>query len=167
MLFLKPLCHNADFPQPPYKMSADQDDSLDALGSAAQVGLERKFGRTVQRAHAGDRPSKVGKWLSWGVIVIAVVYVVPQLTSTRAFLFGVSQATKLADAEVVLEAARQAVERHRMINRSLPAQVPLAALNALVSMETTASDTYVLRFDANGIRARMDSAGNFATDAPA
>ena len=80
-------------------------------------------------------------------------------TAIRTILFGLPAKTKLADAEMVLEAARSAVEAHRSINRTLPERVPLAALDALVKMELLPGGTYTLFLEVNGVKARMDSSG--------
>lgn len=137
------------------------DDSLDGLSKAAQAGLERRL-TLVSAPHAGRWPI-VKLWVGLALVAFACWVMFSHYGAMRVFLFGVPQETKLADAKLVLEASRQAVERYRAINQTLPLQVPVGALGGLVRMEASSETTYRLFFEANGIRLEMDPNGTVIT----
>jgi hypothetical protein len=143
-------------------MSGKFDDNLDSLGADAQHGLQRRV--NIAKATPSRLWPAIKRGIIWGVIAIAFWTIFSQAMAMRALLLGVSTETKLADAQIVLEAARQAVEGHRTINRTLPQQVPLSALAALVRMESTSAASYRLIFESNSVRASMDASGNMTTD---
>jgi hypothetical protein len=140
-------------------MQHQPDDNLDALGGAAQAGLEQRRSRIAAKAENGSRLPQLKRWASWAILIAAITFVLSEASTIRAVLFGLPTKTKLADAEIVLEAARQAVEAHRKITREIPNRVPLAALDALVRLELTADGSYRLVLEANGVTAQMDAAG--------
>ena len=59
------------------------------------------------------------------------------------------------------EAARQAVESHKSSTGQIPERVPLAALDALVQLETTPNG-YRLRMRGTGAGLQMDEKGQWA-----
>jgi hypothetical protein len=73
-------------------------------------------------------------------------------------LFGVSQSAMQVEAQTVLNAARAAVEKHHELTGQWPDQVPLPALEALVSMQSDVAG-YQLTLVLDGSSWRMDQYG--------
>ena len=95
------------------------------------------------------------------LVVVALAVLFAQGPELRRQIFGVPQAAIQLQAESVLNAARAAVEQYRKTNGSLPDRVPLAALDAMVTMEPSDSN-YQLTLVLDGKAWQMDSQGTLS-----
>ncbi len=133
------------------------DDSLDiqALGAKAHHALQK----VADQDGSGGALNSSGRsfffWLKLVLVAGLAVFFLSQADGLRRQLFGVSQATTQLEAQAVLKSARAAVEQHRKETGALPDRVPLAALEALVTLEHTGTD-YQLKIVLDGKTWTMD-----------
>jgi hypothetical protein len=122
---------------------------LQALNLQAHNAVMANANRPLPSASVGPLGMT---WLSWVKLALAlslVIYLLAHAGELKRQLVGVSSSTQNLEAQAVLKSARAAVEQHHRETGFWPDRVPLAALDALVSMKRTGSD-YQLQFDLNG-----------------
>lgn len=113
--------------------SPDDPLDIDALVTAANQHVER----AADRQHPRTRSALASApWVKITLLAGALVFLFMQGLELRQQLFGATQAAVALQAQSVLTAAQAAVELHRKETGELPDRVPLAALDALVAMES-------------------------------
>ena len=140
---------------------SSEDNDLQTLGVAAQRQIDRK----TQQQDTRQQPRQIAglclaAWLKLlaGAILLLWLWSNSQ-TLVRTWL-GVSAGVAQAQSEAILKAARTAIEQHHKATGQWPQQVPLPALDALVTMERHGAD-YQLSVTLDGRGYSMDSSGNF------
>lgn len=141
--------------------SPSESPDLQALVSAASRHIEHAADK-----HARQESHAVGNfvfayWPKIFLVVVAIAVLFAQGAELQRQFFGVPQGAVQLQAESVLTAARAAVEQHRKTNGSLPDRVPLAALDAMVSLESN-DGSYQLTLVLDGKKWQMDHQGTFS-----
>jgi len=121
------------------KPSNDHVD-IDALVSAAHHQVERAADQHHRNEHAARSVMATAPWGKITLLLGALVFLLSQGMELRRQLFGATSAAVALQAQSVLTAAHAAIEQHRKETGELPDRVPLAALDALVSMERSGND---------------------------
>ncbi len=139
----------------------DESVDLQSLASAADKHIEQ-----AEERHARKEPTALASflaahWLQLLLVLVALVVLFAQGAELRRQIFGVPQAAIQLQAEGVLNAARTAVEQYRKTNGSLPDRVPLAALDAMVSLEPS-DGNYQLTVVLDGKAWQMDHQGKIS-----
>lgn len=134
---------------------------LQSLVSAANKQIERTENQHARKESTTLARFLTAHWLQLLLVVVALAVLFAQGPELRRQIFGVPLAAIQLQAESVLNAARAAVEQYRKTNGSLPDRVPLTALDAMVTMESSGSN-YQLTVVLNGKMWQMDSQGTFS-----
>lgn len=118
----------------------NEELNLETLVSAANQQIERAADLHQRQQHAARGAIRAAPWGKIMLLVGVLVLVLLQGLELRRQFFGITQSALRLEAQSVLTAAHAAVEQHRKETGELPDRVPLAALDALVTMERSGSD---------------------------
>lgn len=129
-------------------MQPSEPENLSALASSAHRQIAGRQGPAGRHPPPKGAPRRVLVVLIWLAVAAPLAL---NIGGLRSQLFGLPASAARAEALATLEAARQAVENHRSTTGQMPERVPLAALDALVQMETTTTG-YRLRWRATGVQ---------------
>ena len=125
----------------PMNMKPSNDPlDIDALVSAANQHVERGSDQHHRNEHAARSVLATAPWGKIALLLGALAFLLSQGMELRRQLFGATSAAVALQAQSVLTAAHAAIEQHRKETGELPDRVPLAALDALVTMERSGSD---------------------------
>lgn len=113
---------------------------IDALVSAANHQVAHAADQHHRNQHAARSALATVPWMKITLLIGALAFLLSQGMELRRQLFGATQAAVALQAQSVLTAAHAAIEQHRKETGELPDRVPLAALDALVTMERNGSD---------------------------
>jgi hypothetical protein len=142
-------------------MSAQRPEDPFAIQSLV-TAANRQIMHDAAKGQPSESPARkfLGSvpWFKIGLLAVALTVLFQQAGDIRRQLVGVSQATIELEAASILGTARAAVDQHRKSNSEWPDGVPLAALDAMVSMERT-GESYRLELILNGKTWQMDQNG--------
>lgn len=144
---------------------AASEDPLDlqSLGARAEHSLQHPSSKVPSSASSHWPRSAATPWIKGALLAGVLVLAASQGGGLRRQVFGVSQAALNLEAQAALASARAAVEQHFKETGAWPDRVPLAALDALVSMERTGSE-YRLAVRLEGKAWTMDQTGKMTSE---
>ncbi len=138
-------------------MQPTEHENLNTLASSAHRQIAGRHGRAIPRSMPMGVRRRVLAALIWLAVATPLAL---NMGGLRSLMFGLPASAARAEAKTTLMAARQAVESHKSSTGQMPERVPLAALDALVQLETTPNG-YRLRMRGTGAGWQMDEKGQW------